>query len=296
MSRFANGVHTYSLDLGEQGNFTCTASISDIGLTSETVALNMINLPVEIVKQPKEIRGEIKLKHTDKFEHSISLSELFSDGDGHDLTYRISASDSDKITVEIRDAVLYLTVKDQLEGNITITADDGHGSTADITVDMNVKVIEPVDSATVILIVSIAVGAVLLIAAVIFIIAKKTSVMDKCFKMVIRVPDPLGGICTVEYRQVIPLTVRQEGSGKKSIMDILNGSDIQTNASGREDAAVRNTAALNKIYVEGLPFGRGIKLFDGKKKSAWKKSSAKTAAALTHKVNNDTIRITVIGI
>ena len=67
------------------------------------------------------------------------------------------------------------------------------------------------------------------------------------------------------------------------------------NPGNRADNAIRNTNALNNIYIEGLSFYRGIKLYDGKHKSFWTKSARRNAASIAHRDGNVTIRVKVIG-
>ncbi len=298
MSRFQNGVYTYPFDSAVQGNFTCVASISTLELTSETINVNIVNLPVEVISQPKDIKGEIKLKNTDKFEYNLSLNDLFADGDGHTLTYSVSVSDSDKIIVDRQGDALLLTIKENLSGGtVTITADDGHGSTADVAFGISVTVIEPVSPVVIIVTVSIIIGVLLLIAVVVLIVAKKTSVIDTRFKMTITVPNPEGGVFEVEYKKTMPPIRLGEGSDGKSLADILNNNHISSSdPDSLADRTIKNTGILRNIYVKGLPFHKGIKLYDSAKQSGfWRKSDRTKAATLRHRENNISITVKLIG-
>ncbi len=81
--------------------------------------------------------------------HEVSLSGVFDDADGDDLTITAASSDDSVATVSVASDYSTLTVSAQSRGTATITAtaDDGNGGTVDDTFTVTVKAAPVVASA-----------------------------------------------------------------------------------------------------------------------------------------------------
>ena len=71
--------------------------------------------------------------------HQVSLSGVFSDADGDDLTIKAASSAESVATVAVSNNTLTVTAKSRGAANITVTADDGAGGTISDTFSVTVK-------------------------------------------------------------------------------------------------------------------------------------------------------------
>ena len=69
----------------------------------------------------------------------VSLSGVFSDADGDDLTVKASSSDERVATVAVSNDTLTVTARSRGSADITVTADDGAGGTVSDTFTVTVK-------------------------------------------------------------------------------------------------------------------------------------------------------------
>ncbi|NER11864.1 BspA family leucine-rich repeat surface protein [Leptobacterium flavescens] len=128
-----------TLILTEQGRGNTTITVTaDDGYEGSTN--HVFNVQVAENNPPVvENRIEDRLMRSGFGTLRINLEGIFSDADGHDLNLTAASADPEIVSVSLSGNELVLTEMGTGDTDITISADDGHGGTANI--EFNVRVL-----------------------------------------------------------------------------------------------------------------------------------------------------------
>ena len=302
VSAFTNGTYTYQVPLNAAGNFKCTAEIVGLNIASSAIDFKTVNKPVTVIKEPSDINNEIDLEETNVFNYQFKLENIFSDGDGHDLSYEVDVTGN--ITYEIINGILYITVADITEpvnGTIIITAYDDYGSSASVTSDLTLSIAEaklppepkdPVDPKTVIVTVIIIIVVLIVLAVAAFVVLYIKSKINVKFSIRLSVDDEEGDAHYSVYNVHKKPALIKGLPPKLSIPEVIRKCSILSESTDPDDKKIIDgkMRLANDVYVIGVPFKDAVKLFDKDKKRV---CYMKTVATIIHKVNKETIKVEI---